>query len=418
MKKICILIGTILTVLFLFSCEKKPKYDITYDLDGGYFPEEEIVDDLYNLPTPLKDGYVFIGWQEDGQFKRVLEPQNHMLKAIWANDLEYQYINDEEILLQDEMQYYVYFMKDGCSWCEKIKEEILRYQYISSFEKEIKKLYVVNLRTSSKNSIILRTYETQTEEIEGFYVENAKKWDDLYIPSTPALIEVTENNNARTMKIITNGSTNIKKAIINSLQDQNDYNKLTTIYNVTYDLNGGFCDELVYKFNIWTKLLLPIPTKEGYFFGGWLEDNIYVTKTENKNYSLKATWVDKTEIESIEEKDIFNKGENYYIFFLKESDDNSKALEIIKKYNALTSAYNLGKIYIVNLEKCDTIYRAYIGDDNDTNKVDGVTTIDDLYISRKRTMIQINNGEAAYITNTTNGIIEYLEEVLSLKLDD
>lgn len=61
-------------------------------------------------------------------------------------------------------------------------------------------------------------------------------------------------------------------------------------YTISYDLDGGKCENLVTSFKNGDEVKLPTPEKEGYDFKGFYENETLVTKLENKNYSLKAKW--------------------------------------------------------------------------------------------------------------------------------
>lgn len=63
-----------------------------------------------------------------------------------------------------------------------------------------------------------------------------------------------------------------------------------TKYNISYNLDGGACDNLVNEFTDAKEVTLPTPTKEGYEFLGWYEGDNLVTSLENKNYELTAKW--------------------------------------------------------------------------------------------------------------------------------
>lgn len=67
-----------------------------------------------------------------------------------------------------------------------------------------------------------------------------------------------------------------------------------TQYTISYDLDGGSCDELTTSFVEGEEVALPNPTKEGYDFVGWFEKETLITKIENKNYILKARWIKNT----------------------------------------------------------------------------------------------------------------------------
>ena len=62
-------------------------------------------------------------------------------------------------------------------------------------------------------------------------------------------------------------------------------------YFVSYNLDGGNCDELVNSFNKNEFINLPIPLKENYKFIGWYEGENHITEiNENRDYDLTAKW--------------------------------------------------------------------------------------------------------------------------------
>ena len=409
MKRLLIFI-MFLFCFTLFGCEKK--YDVTYDLNGGTYDEEN-TKDIFGLPIPKKDGYTFVGWQDNNQFIDVINKDLN-LTAKWVDIFDYEYIKDEEILTQDEVTYYVYLMRDGCSWCEKTKDDILRYQYKQKLDQynKIERLYVINLQTEKYNSPILRTYENE----DGFYLDT-NEWSELYIPSTPTLLEISEKNDERTIRLIANGSTDIKKSLANSLISDVDYRKTLTKYEINFDLDGEL-SITTKTFNRYQNVLLPIPKKEGFCFGGWYEDNELISKIELRNYNLKAHWVEIKDVLVIDEKDIFNQEKDIYIYFLKEKDIDNDTNEVIKIYNAIANENNLPLIYYVYLDNCEVIYRGYNEDDTFTHHIDGVSEIDDLYILKRKTFVKITDGIAKYILVENKELKNYLEKEISVDFSD
>lgn len=412
MKNKIVILFILCICLIGISCKKQ--ITITYEYDGGIPTDETIKVGDKDLPKPQKEGFLFVGWMEDNVIVEKLDKDNYALKALWVPIFDYETIEDYDIFMQDELVYYVYFMRDGCSWCEKIKEDVLRYYYKTSINDKLERLYIINLRTDKKNSTIFRTYS----EDEDYYVNGVTKWDNLYIPATPALIEITENSDERTASLVARGATTIKEKLEESSTIDDNKSKKTDIYTIGYDLDGGECDNIVTKFNKWQSVLLPMPIKEGYFFSGWVEGDTYVKDIKLKDYNIKATWVESSSVEKITEDEIFNFDGLYYIYFLKEADDNEQFLSALERYNALASYYETGKVYYVNLEECKTIYRAYTGEGESTYKVDGAKTIDDMYVSKKKSMIMINNHEASFISDSNNKTQSYLEGLINNSLSD
>ncbi len=79
------------------------EYSITYELDGGKFdgtPKEEytVEDEDYTLPTPVKAGYTFLGWYENGTKVDVLDTadaENKTYTAKWeATEYTITYVLD------------------------------------------------------------------------------------------------------------------------------------------------------------------------------------------------------------------------------------------------------------------------------------------------------------------------------------
>lgn len=64
-------------------------------------------------------------------------------------------------------------------------------------------------------------------------------------------------------------------------------------YQVNLNLNGGTMEgETVIEFTDYTKVVLPVPTRENYTFKGWYKGTtLYESLTENANYYLTAQWV-------------------------------------------------------------------------------------------------------------------------------
>ena len=65
-------------------------------------------------------------------------------------------------------------------------------------------------------------------------------------------------------------------------------------YTISYELDGGTCEELVNTFLENEKVTLPLPIKEGYTFLGWFENEQKVEELTNKDYILVAKWEELT----------------------------------------------------------------------------------------------------------------------------
>ncbi len=85
---------------------------------------------------------------------------------------------------------YIYFYRDSCSACERVKPNIM--DYLNKKEEEKIPLVGCNLDVE-ENKVVLRPYLDQDGQgpNEHFYVDNAKSIEELYISATPSLILVT-----------------------------------------------------------------------------------------------------------------------------------------------------------------------------------------------------------------------------------
>lgn len=96
MKRIFLFFLLVLGVFTLVACDNT-KYTITYELDGGTLTNEVTSftkkDLPVTLPTPTRDGYVFLGWYLDSEFSgepvtKITEAKNVTVYAKWISELE------------------------------------------------------------------------------------------------------------------------------------------------------------------------------------------------------------------------------------------------------------------------------------------------------------------------------------------
>lgn len=123
-----------------------------------------------------------------------------------------------------------------------------------------------------------------------------------------------------------------------SQSEKTSVTEQTVKYTVTYDLDGGECEGLIYEFEEGKPFELPTPTKEGFDFVNWVEGDIVVKKLEDRNYNLKATW----ELKKISVK-VINKDTG-------EELDN-RMIEIGSDYNSPIFVNNAKKGYMLKFDK-------------------------------------------------------------------
>ena len=97
-------------------------------------------------------------------------------------------IVEENIFFQKDEEYYVYFYKDNCPYCEDVFDTI--NEYISN--PTDLPLYVCKIDESSK---INRKYPSGGQgSNEAYWVDNIKKYEDLHIAGVPSLIKITKED--------------------------------------------------------------------------------------------------------------------------------------------------------------------------------------------------------------------------------
>lgn len=92
-------------------------------------------------------------------------------------------INIDDIFMQEESEYYIYFYKDDCSYCDNIKSEIEEFSLENT-------LYKINL-SKKKNSLIARSYIDGEGSNNKYHVSGVTVYNELYISMVPALIKIT-----------------------------------------------------------------------------------------------------------------------------------------------------------------------------------------------------------------------------------
>ena len=70
-------------------------------------------------------------------------------------------------------------------------------------------------------------------------------------------------------------------------------------YTITYDLDGGTCDNLVETYTEGEIIILPKAQKEGYTFLGWYVDDFKVNIIDAGNYNLKAKWQEVGDMDEV-----------------------------------------------------------------------------------------------------------------------
>ena len=275
----------------------KDEYTITYNLDGGSIEGKEtytVTDEDYTLPTPEKEGFLFIGWTYEGQE----EPQQEVVIAKGSiGNKEYTANWQLDPRVKYEVQYY---MQDINLEGYTVTEE----KYLGEAFDEV---------TIESKSIIGFTFDSENE------------------------------NNIVSGTIVPDGSLVLKFY----------YNR--NVYDITLNTNEGtinseYKDKYIYE----EEVVLPTDvTREGYEFEGWFEDAEFTKKVEtimagsagNKTYFAK--W-NKIEVDPEPVEDGIIKSEIYkidseekIISFVRPETNLKTFLELIEAENATLRVLDL-----------------------------------------------------------------------------
>ena len=248
-------------------------YTVTFkDYDGTVLKEEVVAygTDATAPTVEPREGYTFIGW--DKEYTKVL------------SDLE---LNAQYELIT----YTITFDSNGGNDLENIEFTIENknielptptregYTFLGWYEEEAKVETVEN-----------RNYELTAKWEEIVYIVTFKDYDGTVLKEevvsygTDATAPTVEPREGYTFK----GWDKEYTKVLSDLELNAQYELI--IYTITFNSNGGNEIEDI-EFTIETKNIeLPTPTREGYIFLGWYEEETKVETIENRNYELTAKW--------------------------------------------------------------------------------------------------------------------------------
>ena len=277
--------------VILYARWTKIKYEIKYYLNGGINSEENPsyykITDTITLANPIKEGCTFKGWYLDSNFKT---KSNTIAKgstgvkefyAKWSNNIlniNYElnggvnnsnnintFTIDEEVSLYEPTRkgytFDGWFTEDTFdNKIEKIEigtsRDITLYAKWNPISYSI--IYNLNDGVNNSNNVISYTIE---DEIT------------LFNPSKDGYSFYgwfTENTFENEMSVINKGTTG----------DITLYAKWGDIrYNIIYELDGGVNnpDNAIY-FSANDEIILLSPSKDGYDFDGWYDDEVFTNK--------------------------------------------------------------------------------------------------------------------------------------------
>ena len=273
----------------------------------------EVTSSLKVISTEIDlDKDIYFLYYEDEEVQYIFEYKNRELKIK-----EYETIDQEN--------YFIYI--------DSVEYVLLDLSNIKDIPENIKvcaindKIYPDSIAITGENTVEVNKIITLKAKV----TPNESTENDL--------IWTINNSNIAEINIINNETIYVKglakgEAVIKATSKYYDniyyefnisvIDEIT--YTISYDLDGGICNNLPEEFSETNMITLPTPTKEGYKFLGWYDENDKLINTlELKNYNLKAKWE-------------INK---YKVTFIIDNfgNDDSK-IEVIYEYNQVITEPN------------------------------------------------------------------------------
>ena len=284
-------------------------YQISYDLAGGRWrnengPKTYTVEEAYNIPDPIRDGYTFLGWSGTniiGQTKSLVietgSTGNHDFAANWeANTytVTYEWNDGLNTVTSDTFTYddsydlvtpsrigynFLSWKNNGTTMSQygtwTIDHDVTLVASWSVVEYSIS--YNLDGGSNNSNNPSSYTYDSETIHL----LEPTRKgytflgW--IYEGhTTPTIDVVVEKHSTGNKSFIANWSKNI--------------------YIISYEAMGGSHSNTLNEYDVDTYYSLKSASKEGYTFDGWYKDANFVTRistissmTENLTLYAKFT---------------------------------------------------------------------------------------------------------------------------------
>ena len=316
--KITKILGMFLLIVCLASCQMggsttdDPTDDPTIDQTEDYCIKFETnggaeindlndleVGDVIALPTPSRDGYLFAGWYESNDFSTTRLNKTYTYKeqiTLYANWLaqgftvtlvsnevsikvkEYSFKCDQEIVIPEPTSEYFNFVgwfdQDGNAF-DMSKMPAYDIILVAKWEaKDIQVSFDLNggvAPSGFEDSVSIKSGETiempaPTKDgslFKGWYDENGNK----FTSTTEILTSVT---------------------LIARWDNLSNYE---SSYGIDYVLNEGMLPAgTKHEYYVGVETTLPIPTKEGFEFAGWYDNEIFYGE---KVTSISATTICK-----------------------------------------------------------------------------------------------------------------------------
>lgn len=415
---------------FLFNKEKPEPITLTYEGELKRIQVEgtrisETITDFKNLiqNNSVILNYDFFAPYEAGGYLISLESDtiSNYTVTLTGEGNPYNYIRKQDIFNIEESKYYVFFTREGCSGCEKLKPDLAKFNS-----------FLAKYPNGTVPSIYLVDYEAADYEAskgENPSLTGVSSYDELINNvslSTPtiAIVEngvITEyySGYSNVSSFLYVEMSNIEKQfIIHNIDSPKEIefslDFIPKKYSITdsegessiYSIKTGYTSEST-GFNEGTMHF------QAYTFNKFI-NGIYTLKIYNDTNSFSITLIITSIFNYIELEDLFNMPEeSYYVFFLKDGCPYCNSLKpALQKYT------NFHKIY--NSEDNYPMYAAHRSHNSTLDiygtpeNFVGVSSLDDLKLGFYPRVVLIQNGVITKLYDTkTDPISKHFNNIMS-----
>ena len=297
MKKILAFLFTFLLLFTIMACDEEEQvisHSISFSTNGGSEVAEMIIEGnqtSVSVPTPVKEGYEFLGWYTDMRMSKPWDGSVSSDLVLYAKWKTIQYVLSFETNGGEEIESLNLKFKDNIGRLPTPKKEGHTFGgwFLDSGLSE--KYSSTDMPSMPSHDVVLyakwtiNTYLVQFIKDDYLVESISLEYNKLVTEITDS--EVTSKKGHTFLGWYSNGvkfdfSSPIKSDL--DLVAKYERNK----YKVNFNIDGNIISkEFLYGTNI---ELIASPTKEGYTFAGWEYSDTIPTVMPDYDITLVATW--------------------------------------------------------------------------------------------------------------------------------
>lgn len=277
----------------------KTIFNITLDVKGGVLAGDTTISftnpEEVTLPVPTREGYRFLGWYQNDVNVTEVEAVDYNLEAKWVQVFTISYdlaggTVDGELVTSFEEGEEVTLLKPTK----------VGYEFVGWYQGDNKVTYIYdeNYELVAKYKAI--NYDIDYELDGGVNSENNP--DKYNNDILPLVLEEPTREGYVFKGWLLDGDI-VKVISVGKTEDIALTATWAKAYTINYNVDGGTLPtDAITIFDNIEEVTLPVPTREGYKFKGWFEDDTEITEVEYKNYDLTAKWVKVHSITFVKDK--------------------------------------------------------------------------------------------------------------------